>query len=444
MKQFWHTLSLGFFLAIRQVARGSRWATGLIVFIMMLTFLNLVATSGFLVGIIEGSSRAFKEQWTGDLMVVNRNEKEYIEHTNDIVGMISSFPYVKSYTTRIVTGAKIEANWWEKRREEDANIVSNQLAGIDPIREDATTHLSSSVVEGEWLQPGDTRGIVIGSGYLAKYSRVADLVSLLRDVKPGDTVRVTVSGRKVTSSGDPRPVDSLPTEDQDMGTGAVTEDFIVRGILDSKVAFVANRAYILDSELKKMLGKTDGDVSEISVVVTPGTDPYLVKTPLLNNGFSDYAKINTAEEGAPEFLVNIKLFFTIIGNILGSVSVVVALTTIFIIIYINALTRRRQIGIMKAVGVTELAIEFSYVCQALFYVVVGSFIALAFIFLFLKPLIDAHPIDTPFASIVLVADPMSVALKFLLVLIVSVFAGYLPARIIVSANTLNAILGRNK
>ena len=77
MKQFFNTLSLGFFLAIRQVTRGSKWATGLIIFIMMLTFLNLVATSGFLVGIVEGASRSFKDQWTGDLFISNRNEKDY-------------------------------------------------------------------------------------------------------------------------------------------------------------------------------------------------------------------------------------------------------------------------------------------------------------------------------------------------------------------------------
>jgi putative ABC transport system permease protein len=406
---------------------------------MMLTFLNLVATSGFLVGIVEGSSRAFKEQWTGDLFISNRNEKQYIEHTGDILSLLSSFPQVKSYTTRIVAGAKVEANWWEKRTEEDANIVSNQIAGVNPITENETTGLASAVVEGEWLKDGDSQGIVLGSAYLAKYSRVADLVSLLRDIKPGDTVRVTVSGKKNLVT-----VEQNFSAAQDLTTSqSVTQDFIVRGIIDSKVQFVSSRAYILESELKKMLGKTDADVSEIAIVMYKGVDPYQVKTPFINNGFGEFAKINTSEEGAPEFLVNIRLFFNIIGTILGSVSVVVALITIFIIIYINALTRRRQIGIMKAVGVTEFAIEFSYICQALFYVLLGSSLALIIIFLGLKPLIDAHPIDTPFARIVLVAEPLSVFFKFVLVLIVSIFAGYLPARIIVSTNTLNAILGRN-
>lgn len=435
-----NTIRLGFFLAIRQVARTSKWTTGLIVFIMMLTFFNLVATSGFLVGIVEGTSRGFKEQWTGDLMITNRNEKPYIEHTSDILSLLSSFPQIDRYTTRVVSGVKIEANWWQKRKESDANIVSNQIAGIDPTIEDETTHLSKEIVEGQWLAPGDSRGIVIGSGFLAKYSRVADLVSLLRDVTPGTTVRVTVTGKAQAINPEEQ---GAPAKNSETPSGSVTQDFIVRGILDSKVQFVASRAYILDSELKKMLGKADGDVSEIAIVMKKGVDPYVVKTPLINNGFSEYAKINTSEEGAPEFLVNIKLFFNIIGTILGSVSVVVALITIFIIIYINALTRRRQIGIMKGIGVTNFAIEFSYICQAMFYVLIGSCIALVLIFAILKPYLDLHPIDTPFASIVLVADPISVFTKFMLVMFVSTLAGYLPARLIVKKNTLNAILGRN-
>lgn len=440
MKQLLNTISLGFFLALRQVTRGSKWATGLIVFIMMLTFLNFVATSGLLVGIVESVSRSFKEEWSGDLFIETRNEKDYIEHTNDIVSVVTSFPQIQSYSPRIIAGAKIEANWQDKRKESDENSVSNQIAGIDPEKEDATTNLSKFVVEGEWLREGDVRGIVLGSGYLASYSKVADLLALLKNVKVGDTVRVTVSQKKSLVTGEQNFAvnPDLSTSD------SVTQDFIVRGILHSKVQFVVSRAYILDTELKKMLGKTDGDVSEIAILLKPGVDPYQVKTPLLDNGFGEYSKINTAEEGSPSFLVDIRTFFTIIGTILGSISVVVGLITIFVIIYINALTRKRQIGIMKAVGVSEFAIEFSYICQALFYVILGSSVAIIAVFFGIKPLLMAHPIDTPFANVVLSAEPVSVALKFILVFFVSILAGYLPARIIVNNNTLDSILGRNK
>ncbi len=433
-----NSLRLGFFIAIRQILRTSKWTTGLIVFIMMLTFLNLVATSGFLVGIVEGSSREFKEQWTGDLMITNLNDKQYIERSSDILSALSSFPQVDKVTSRLIAGAKFEANWWKKTKEDDANTVSNQLAGIDPTKEDEAMHLSESVVEGTWLRNDDPKGIVIGSNFLKEYSVVSDLLPLLYDIHPGTVVKITVSSKKANLSDMANPL--MKTE---QSSGSVTEEFIVRGIIKSKVDFVSNRAYILDSELRKMIGKSDSDMSEIAVVMKEGVDPYYVKTPLMENGFGNYAKINTADEGAPAFLVNIKLFFSVIGTVLGSVSVVVALVTIFIIIYINALTRRRQIGIMKGIGVSPFAIEFSYICQAVFYVLIGAFIALIIIFGFLKPLLDAHPIDTPFASIVLVAEAMSVFIKFMLVIFVSVMAGYLPARLIVKKNTLDAILGRN-
>ncbi len=441
MRQFLNTLSLGFFLAARQIARGSKWASILIILVMCLTFLNLVATSGFLIGIVEGAERSFREEWSGNLLITNRSENPYIKRTADITGMIDSSPYVRSYSVRTIGGAKVEANWFEKRKQSDENSVSNQIAGVNPADEDRTTHISKNVVEGAWLQNGDTEGIILGSGYLDKYSRISDVVALLRDVRPGSTVRVTVSRIPNVISAEQQL--TVPNEAPTLqGDASVTKDFIVRGIVNSKVQFVASRAYILDTELRKMIGKSDLEASEIAISMIPNADPYALKTPLLNNGFSEFAKIETASEGAPDFLVKFKEFFGIIGNVLGSISVIVGVITIFIIIYINALTRRRQIGIMKAVGVTEFAIEFSYICQAFFYVVVGSVIGMLLIFFVIKPFTALHPLDTPFASIILAVDLTSALLKFILVVAVSMFAGYLPARIIVNTNTLDAILGR--
>ncbi len=442
MKHFFSTLSLGFFLAVRQVLRGSKWASILIILIMCLTYLNLVATNGFLVGIVDGAERSFRDEWSGELFVTNRDENPYIKKTVDITNMIASSPDVESYTVRTIGGAKIEANWFEKRKQEDENSVSNQIAGVDPVNEDRTTHISKSIVEGSWLEEGDTEGIVLGSAYLDKYSRVSDIVALLKNVAPGDMVRVTVSKTPilVTAEQALSPSNEAPI----LSDGSkITKDFIVRGIVNSKVQFVASRAYILDSELRKMLGKTDLDASEIAINLIPNADPYTVKTPLLNNGYAEYAKIQTAQEGQPDFMAKFKEFFNTIGNVLGSMSIVVGLITIIIINYINALTRRRQIGIMKAIGVSEFAIEFSYVCLAFFYVFIGSLIGMIIIFFVIKPITTAHPLETPFASIILVVDFVTALLKLLLVVVVSMVAGYLPARIIVNSNTLNAILGRN-
>ena len=50
--------------------------------------------------------------------------------------------------------------------------------------------------------------------------------------------------------------------------------------------------------------------------------------------------------------------------------------TIFIVIFINALTRRKFIGILKGVGINGKAIEMSYMFQSIFYALFGSCIGL--------------------------------------------------------------------
>ncbi len=54
-------LRLGLLLGFRQIQRASLWTTLLIIFVMMFTFLNLIAVSGILVGLIVGSERAVRE-----------------------------------------------------------------------------------------------------------------------------------------------------------------------------------------------------------------------------------------------------------------------------------------------------------------------------------------------------------------------------------------------
>jgi ABC-type antimicrobial peptide transport system permease subunit len=55
---------------------------------------------------------------------------------------------------------------------------------------------------------------------------------------------------------------------------------------------------------------------------------------------------------------------------------------------------------------------------------------------------DLHPINFPFSDGILVATYTGTILRSFLILIATIIAGYIPARIIVQKNTLDAILGR--
>jgi ABC-type lipoprotein release transport system permease subunit len=74
------------------------------------------------------------------------------------------------------------------------------------------------------------------------------------------------------------------------------------------------------------------------------------------------------QEAIPDFLNQIKIAFSITRcNMIGLIGIIVASITIFIVIFINAVTRRKYIGILKGIGVTSGAIEFSYILQSFFY-----------------------------------------------------------------------------
>jgi len=89
-----------------------------------------------------------------------------------------------------------------------------------------------------------------------------------------------------------------------------------------------------------------------------------------------------------------------------------------------------------------LAIEISYILQAFFYGISGSIIGLILTFGVLKPYFDAYPINFPFSDGILVATASGAGIRVLILLVVTLIAGYVPAKLIVRRNTLDAILGR--
>lgn len=417
-KNLKRSLSLGWFLAYRQVRRSSFATTALIVFVMTLTFLNLVVVRGILVGLIQGSTDVYEKYYAGDIIISSLPKKDYIENSPNIINIVSGLPWVESYTPRYVEGGSIEAEYKLKIRETDAaNEAGGLITGIDPVKEDATTNLSSKIVEGEFLTPADSESIVIGSNLLKKYTPV-DVPGflLLERVNVGDKVRVTVGGN--------------------------VREMTIKGVLQSKTD-VDSRILMLDSTLRTLIGRTDYNVDEIAVKLKPESDVFLVKDAMLKSGVGETAKVQTADEALPSFVIDMKNTFGLLGNVVGSIGLVVASITIFIVIFINAITRRKYIGILKGIGINSIAIEFAYVLQSLFYAMLGIFFGMTILYGFLVPFVSAHPIKFPFSDGILVAELSSTMIRVVLLLVATLIAGYIPARIVVKQNTLDAILGRN-
>ncbi|MFO0744023.1 MAG: FtsX-like permease family protein [Candidatus Paceibacterota bacterium] len=415
---FFNSIRVGIFLAFSSIKRSNKWMTGLIIFIMVITFLNLVVVSGVMSGLIQGSIKSFREKSLGDVIISPLDKKSIVQNTENIINILKNDDRIAGFSYRYQAAGSVEANWKTLSSNDIPNKRNVQFAGIDPDKEDATTNLSENIKEGEFLTRDDaSKYVLLGKEIVKKYSVVSDVdETLLRDVEPGAKVRIQI--------------------------GSSTNEYTVKGVIVIKNQEVGSKVFMVDSELRRLANLLPQDVSMIAVRLKKDVDPREVKATLVANGFDQYAKIQTFEEGTPAFVIQMKQLFDLMGTMFGSIGIFVAAITLFIVVFINAITRRKQIGILKGIGINSFAIEFSYIFQAIIYATIGCIIGLIIVFFLIKPAIDANPIDFPFSDGILVVEIGSTLTKVFVLIIISLIAGYIPARMVVKRNTLDAILGR--
>lgn len=409
------SVRLGFFLALRQLRRSNPWSTVLIVSVMVLTFLNLVVVSGILVGLIQGSIDANQHGYVGDIAMGPIGDKTVIENSAALVALAQNHPAVQTVTARYITGGTTESNYKYVTDSSDRTLAGAQIVGVNPATELAFTNYDKYMTEGEFLKPGDYDQVVLGANLLSRYLgfEIAGFKSL-DDVYVGTKIRVVVNGAQ--------------------------RDVVVKGVIKRKVDEIDRAVFFSEEQFKDLTGIND--VAIISMTLKPGYDAERVRDELITSGAGRYAHVRTFTEAMPKFVIDMKNTFAMLGNMISSIGLVVAAITVFIVIFINALTRRKFIGIMKGIGISGRTIEISYVFQSMFYAIIGSVVGLLLLYGFLVPFFARNPINFPFSDGILVATYAGTAARVGVLILVTFIAGYIPAWMIVRRNTLNSILGR--
>lgn len=414
-----NTLKTSWFLATRQLLRSSKWGHALIISVMTLTFLNLVFVSGILVGLIEGSTSLVRNYYSGDVLVKNLIDEDYILETQRIVSTAKSLDGVTGVTWRYIGDGTIEAGYRD-RTDPFAAIDSApaRVAGINPIVEDEVMGISRFMLEGEFLEEGDDSYILLGSNLKKENLSIPEAERYtVSGVEVGDRVRLKL--------------------------GNVVKEYKVKGIIGGKIEALSLKVFMTENEAEKVLLRSQKEGNEIAIKIDYSkTSPEQVVSRLQKLGLDGNAEILTWKDSLGTFFDDITTTFSLLGNMVGSIGLIVATITVFIVVFINALTRRRYIGILKGIGISKLTIELAYVWQSIIYAVVGTLIGFIVTFGFLKPYFDANPIDFPFSDGILAVSIEGTVTRVVILFIATVIAGYLPARMITKQNTLNAILGR--
>ena len=410
------TAKISFFLASRQIKNANLWVNILIIFIMTITFLNLVFISGLLEGLVTGASKDSRNHYSGDIIITPEDEKINITSTKRLVDDISSLNEIEFYSVRYLQGAQVEADYSPfSAPNVERNAIGASLVGVNFEKENDVTSLEQFIIEGEYVYSNPQNKVIIGSGLLAQYDAAIE-GSTLEGVSVGDKIKITVSG--------------------------TPKEYTVSGIVKAKLNQINNRLFIDTQQFINLTGRSSQLSDEIAITITNDQDIEKVRGLIKESAVESQAKVETWQESQGQFFEDLSMTFTILGAVIGAIGLAVASVTLFIVIFINAISREKYIGILKGIGVGSPIIKYSYVFQSIFYALIGSFIGLLLLYIFLVPYFNENPIDFPFSDGILDVTYQGVALRVLILFVSSVAAGFIPSHLIVKKNTIDSILGR--
>ena len=164
----------------------------------------------------------------------------------------------------------------------------------------------------------------------------------------------------------------------------------------------------------------------ITVKAKPGYSETFIKNELLQYGVGGNGKVQTTGDLLSKSMGRALQSFAIINMVSLFVSVIITIVVLFIVITIKTINSRRQIGILKAIGVDKEVIMHNYGFQVIILAVLGIILGII-ITLVLAAYMSIHPVVTPEWSATLYVTPMDLFLNSLILFIAAIIAGYVPA-----------------
>jgi len=221
----------------------------------------------------------------------------------------------------------------------------------------------------------------------------------------------------------------------------IQREYTVKGIFRAREMQRADRqAFVTRKEMASILGReTYSDrASEILVKSREGVEEDKLILDIGALGID--AEIRGWQEygGAARSMVST---FEIVGSLIGGVGLIVASAVMFILIYIGVINKKRQIGILRAIGIPHNAIVASYFIQALFYVGIGTILGFIIIRFVLQPYFLFNPIEMPIGFVSLTVNPVTIISSAAGLLLAAILAGLIPPWTIMRESIIKIIWG---
>lgn len=385
-------LKVAFLLALRSLQRGGRSSVILTVLIIAMCFTNMVFLPGLFNGIGQSITKQVVDYEVGNVLVSPKSGDRYVTDLDATLSLINGMPGVERATPHYSKSATLK---YRQR------ILGVSVRAISPNDEKYVSPLYSKMVAGSYLGDGDTGEVIIGKPVAGDPT-----------VKEEDEFQASLGGVRVG--------DSITVE---YGNG-YTKDYRVKGIYFTGWSQADNTVYVTMSDMQLVEGKPLDYADYVTVKTKPGYSEKFVKDELQQYGVSQ--KVQTTADLLSKSMGRALQSFAIINMVSLIVGIIITTVVLFIVITIKTLNSRRQIGILKAIGVDKEVIMHNYGFQVIIMAVLGIFFGIVLTAL-IAVYMTAHPIVTPEWSATLYLTPMDYIVNSLILFLASVVAGYVPA-----------------
>jgi len=397
-------INVGFISALSSIKRGNKKTLAFIIFVLALIFMNLIFLPSFIGG-ISSMFTDFMQYPYGDIVVEPLRDNPYINNADNVLQKARAVPDVSAATKRLDAGVTMQYK---------QKVVGSTMTGLLPLEEYDVSNYPNIIKEGEFLGDLSRNEIIIGAMLVEGYFG-SEIYDNLGGVRIGSLVNVTYSN-------------------------GVQRTYKVKGIMEGTFELVDLNALVHYKEIQDVFGLEEGKATSVVIRVKNTDNLAKVKEKMIEAGIKE--PVFTMDEKSDAILRQAMQSIDMINVVSKYISLIIGAALIFIIIYINTLNRRREIGILKAVGITPNSIRISYVFISLFYVLMGIFAGLILYFSLMFYFTE-NPVK--FYETITLIPEIQVGLiinSIFTMLIMSVIAGFIPAWFVTRKNILDAIWGR--
>jgi putative ABC transport system permease protein len=385
-------LKVAFLLALRSLQRGSRSSVILTVLIIGMCFTNMIFLPALFNGIGQTITKQVVDYEVGNVLVSPKSGDQYVTDLDATLDLINGMPGVERATPHYSKGATLKFR---------QRILGVSVRAINPNDEKFVSPLFTKMIAGSYLGEGDTGEVIIGKPVAGDAS-----------VREEDEFQPSLGGVRVG--------DAITIE---YGNG-YTKDYRVKGIYSTGWYQVDSTVYVTWTDMEQVEGKALDKAEYITVKTKPGYSEKFIKDELQQYGVSQ--KVQTTGDLLSKSMGRALQSFAIINMVSMLVGIIITTVVLFIVITIKTINSRRQIGILKAIGVDKEVIMHNYGLQVIILAVLGIIFGII-VTLLLVVYMAYHPIVTPEWSATLYLSPLDIVSNSLILFCASVIAGYVPA-----------------